>query len=461
MKKIFLHSFVCAALLLLVQVSAFGQQAKYVFYFIGDGMGINQVRATEIFYGKNLSFTQFPFRTFVTTQSASSWVTDSAAGGTALSTGSKTYNGAIGVDADKNAVQNVAEAAKKNGYGVGIITSVGINHATPSAFYGHQKDRNMYDALRSYLDPAKVDYIAGGAILLEKKGHSNDEQEKALAEKGFTLSRDPKTLDAAACKSSLVVLQPDVEKSKLDYDIDRNENSVALKDLVKCGIDYMSANYLKKGFFMMIEGGAIDYACHGNDFGTMVRETRNMDDAMALALEFMEKYPKQTLIVVTADHETGGLLMSTNGYFLDLEPYKYQKCSKDGINDGLAKLREDNPDGVSWEQFKALYREKLGFWDQIKLSIEEEASLMMDYSSAFTKGRHGGPQDRTLYFSYSRCATNAIKMLDKKSHIGWAGGDHSGAPVPLFVKGPCEKYFYNCLDNTDIPKAIKQSMGLK
>lgn len=139
-------------LFLLVALVAKAQQAKYVFYFIGDGMGLNQVNTTEMYLGEQqgrigtepLCFASFPVAGMATTFSASNSITDSAAGGTALATGVKTYNGAIGVDANKERVMSVAERAKRAGKKVGVTTSVSVDHATPAAFYGHQPDRSMY-----------------------------------------------------------------------------------------------------------------------------------------------------------------------------------------------------------------------------------------------------------------------------------------------------------------------------
>ena len=154
----------------LISVVANGQ-AKYVFYFIGDGMGVNQVNGTEMYQAEiqngrigvePLLFTQFPVATMATTFSAKNSVTDSAAAGTALATGKKTYNGAISVGEDKNAIQTVAEKAKKAGKKVGVTTSVSVDHATPAAFYAHQPDRNMNYEIALDLPKANFDFYAGG-----------------------------------------------------------------------------------------------------------------------------------------------------------------------------------------------------------------------------------------------------------------------------------------------------------
>lgn len=160
-------------LLVLMTVTAHGQ-AKYVFYFIGDGMGVNQVNGTEMYQAEfqkgiigvePLLFTQFPVGTMATTFSATNSVTDSAAAGTALATGEKTYNHAISVDVDKNPLQTVAEKAKKAGKKVGVTTSVSVDHATPASFYAHQPDRDMYYEIALDLPKANFDFYAGGGFL--------------------------------------------------------------------------------------------------------------------------------------------------------------------------------------------------------------------------------------------------------------------------------------------------------
>ena len=155
-------------LFMLLAVVAQAQQAKYVFYFIGDGMGLNQVNTTEMYLGEKqgrigtepLCFASFPVAGMATSYSATNSITDSSAGGTALATGVKTYNGAIGVDANKERVMSVAERAKRAGKKVGVTTSVSVDHATPAAFYGHQPDRSMYYEIALQLPEAGFDFKA-------------------------------------------------------------------------------------------------------------------------------------------------------------------------------------------------------------------------------------------------------------------------------------------------------------
>ena len=176
------------------------QQAKYVFYFIGDGMGLNQVNTTEMFLAevegrigiKPLLFPSFPVASHANSHSASNSITDSAAGGTALATGVKTYNNAMGVDADKNPVESFAEKAKKAGKRVGITTSVSIDHATPGSQYSHETHRNMYYEVASWLPKSNFDFFAGSGFLKPDKTYDGKDAPNLFPifeEAGYTLAR--------------------------------------------------------------------------------------------------------------------------------------------------------------------------------------------------------------------------------------------------------------------------------
>ncbi|MDE6181084.1 MAG: alkaline phosphatase, partial [Phocaeicola sp.] len=198
------------------------QQAKYVFYFIGDGMGVNQVLGTEMYRGElegkigvtPLLFTQFPYATIATTFSATNGVTDSAASGTALATGSKTKNGALGVKKDlETSINSVAAWAKNKGCRVGISTSVSVDHATPAAFYAHQGKRGSYYNIGLDLIKANFDFYAGSDFLDPTNKHadnSNSESLYTLANKaGYTIARGYKDYQKKAKQTDkMILLQP-------------------------------------------------------------------------------------------------------------------------------------------------------------------------------------------------------------------------------------------------------------
>ena len=258
-----------------------------------------------------------------TTFSATNSVTDSSAAGTALATGAKTYNGAIGMDDNKSVLQSVAERAKKSGKKVGVTTSVSVDHATPAAFYAHQPDRGMYYEIALDLPKAGFDFYAGGGFL--KPTTTADKKEAPsifpiFEEAGYTVARG---LDEYKSKSvqadKMILIQKEgAEPSCLPYAIDRQEGDLTLAEITESAISFLTKGS-NKGFFLMVEGGKIDWACHGNDPATAFEEVVDMDNAIKVAYEFYKKHPKETLIVVTADHETGGLGLGTGKYELQLK----------------------------------------------------------------------------------------------------------------------------------------------
>ena len=340
-------------LFVLISVAANGQQAKYVFYFIGDGMGVNQVNGTEMYQAElqngrigvePLLFTQFPVATMATTFSATNSVTDSAAAGTALATGKKTYNSAISVGEDKNPIETVAEKAKKAGKKVGVTTSVSVDHATPAAFYAHQADRNMNYEIAVDLTKANFDFYAGGGFLKPDKTYDKKDAPNIFPifeEAGYTVARGYSDYKAKSKDAGKMILIQEEGKdpSCLPYAIDRKSDDLTLAQITESAIDFLTKGK-NKGFFLMVEGGKIDWACHGNDAATVFNEVKDMDDAIKVAYEFYEQHPDETLIVVTADHETGGIVLGKGPYTLNLQALKSQKVSESDYTRIINNLRK-------------------------------------------------------------------------------------------------------------------------
>ena len=300
--------------------TSYAQRAKYVFYFIGDGMGVNQVNGTEMYLAeqegrigvKPLLFTSFPVASMATTFSATNSVTDSSAAGTALATGAKTYNGAIGMDDNKSVLQSVAERAKKSGKKVGVTTSVSVDHATPAAFYAHQPDRGMYYEIALDLPKAGFDFYAGGGFL--KPTTTADKKEAPsifpiFEEAGYTVARglDEYKSKSAQADKMILIQKEGAEPSCLPYAIDRQEGDLTLAEITESAISFLTKGS-NKGFFLMVEGAKIDYAGHSCCLPGSVIEMLSFDLAVAEALKFADENG-QTLVVVTADHETGGLVL--------------------------------------------------------------------------------------------------------------------------------------------------------
>lgn len=458
-------------LFLLVALAAKAQQAKYVFYFIGDGMGLNQVNTTEMYLGEQqgrigtepLCFASFPVAGMATTFSASNSITDSAAGGTALATGVKTYNGAIGVDANKERVMSVAERAKRAGKKVGVTTSVSVDHATPAAFYAHQPNRSMYYEIALQLPEAGFDFYAGSGFL--KPARTFDKKDAPsiypiIEQAGYTIARGIDEYQAkAGGADKMVLIQKDgTDASSLPYAIDRNEDDMTLAQITESAIDFLSRDN-KKGFFLMVEGGKIDWACHSNDPATMVKEVIDLDNAVRVAYEFYKKHPKETLIVITADHETGGLGLGNSNYTLNLKSLDCQKQSVDLLSRALTDLRKSKGNKATWEDVKALLTERMGFWGELTPTWEQEKMLRDEFESSFVRNKV--VFEESLYSKTEPLAAVAKKVLSQMSKLGWTTGSHSAEYVPVFAVGAGSKLFMGKMDNTDIPKRIAKAAGYK
>lgn len=460
------------ALVLLSCNWSFAQQAKYVFYFIGDGMGVNQVQGTELFQGEMkgeiaiepLCFTQFPVSTVATTFSATNGVTDSAAAGTALATGNKTKNGAIGVLKDlETPVNSVAVWAKNSGRKVGVATSVSVDHATPAAFYAHEAGRGSYYNIGADLYAAGFDFYAGSDFMEpdNKKDKSAKNLYKMADEYGYSIARGYNDYTKKSAKADKMILFQSEEASSKDrsaipYAIDRTEKDLTLEEITRSAIDFLSKD-LSKGFFLMVEGGKIDWACHSNDAATAFREVQDLDKAIRQAYEFYKQHPDETLIVVTADHETGGIVLGTGEYRLNLKALENQKMSESGFTKVLNALRKKHKNNVPWEAVKTALTENFGFWDEIKLSEKQEERLISVYENTL-KGQNA-KMEKSEYARDEALAAEAKRIVSEIALIGWTSGGHSAGYVPVFAIGAGAENFSGRLDNTQIPALIAKSAG--
>ena len=466
-------------------------QVKYVFYMIGDGMGINEVFGTQEYNeatGKGpavINFTEFPVRGFITTVSGSSLVTDSAAGATTLASGVKTYNGAIGLDMNEQPVSLITEWAKESGYGTGVATSVGLNHATPAGFTTHATQRGNYEDISFQFIRSKVDFGAGAGFITNRdSGHDNDFFISEARGAGIKVFRGPDFPDVASAPGRVICLSGKDEQ-ELPYAIDRQEGDTSLSDFVDAGIRYLDAKFGNKGFFFMIEGGKIDYGGHGNDAAACFQELNDFAAAVDVVLAFYDKHPDETLIVITADHETGGLMLGAGDYAMNPERMAKQNMS---VNALTAKFREafmparpqgrgqGRPQGQArppfnpetpaytpptWEQVKDFFREHLGLWGEVAVDERSEAAMKATYERTF--GQDGDRENNVanLYAVNTRLVTEAVGYLNRTSGYGWSYGSHSGSPVGLYVKGRTAGAFATVHDNTEVAPTIAKLAGYK
>ena len=466
-------SIILLMFLFALTLSAQGK-AKYVFYFIGDGMGVNQVNAAETYLGalqgrigiQPLCFPSFPYSAFVNTQSATNGVTDSAAGGTALACGQKTKNGTLGMLKDlTTSVSSIADWARQSGAAVGITTSVAIDHATPAAFYAHVKERHEQYTIGKQLVESANDFYAGSDFTIPTdpeypNGPTLYEEANA---KGFTISRGYADYQKRAANAKKMILLQSEEASKADrysipYALDRKDGDLTLTDITRAGIDLlMKKQGEKNGFFMMIEGGKIDWACHANDLA-FIPELIDMDNAVKVAYDFYKQHPDETLIIVTADHETGGIVLSRGLYEINLAAVGNQRITIEKLGKELHKMHDVKGDKLLWDDVKTFLAENFGFWDKISLTDEQTQRL----ESSFKKIMDGTSKDqRTLYQNDDELAVTVRNIMSECAQVGWHVTSHSNGYVPCFAIGVGAEQIHGRIDNTEIPKIVAKAAGWK
>lgn len=448
----------------------FGATPKYVFLFIGDGMSTPQRMVAEEFsraIGEGtLAMNALPFQATTRTCSADSLVTDSAAAATAIACGEKTNNHYSGVDPEGKPVYSCAVAAQEAGKKVGIVSTVTITHATPAGFYAHRKSRGDLYGIALDLANSGFDYFAGGGLdnRFDDKTHSEycGNAYDYAAQKGY---RIVKTRD------EFLALQPSDGKILTRFRDGALDNAIDITEVKDPSLDELVAKAIEmldneKGFFLMAEGGRVDWAGHANDAATNLREVLALDKAVKVALAFQEKHPEETLVVVTGDHETGGLSMgfAGTGYAIFPERLSEQTMSVGTFESRVKKLFEKNPN-LSFDEIKPLVSEAFGFKfkgpdvknnDPMRLHSAEEKELRtaFEHDVAFHKSK---VEENTKYDGEKRYLFGGACriVMSHKCGLGWSSGAHTAMPVLTTAKGCCAEQFVGFIENTDIAKKIK------
>jgi len=315
------------SLLLCVSCSSVPTERKVdnIIFCIGDGMGLGQVafaRMKSAGLDGKLQTEQMPVTGIMRTHSADSAVTDSAASGTAMACGFKTNNGMVNVLPDGEQCVTILEAAKDIQMSTGLVATSAITHATPACFASHVKSRGMETKIAEQLIENKVNVMFGGGrhfFLPRTDKNSKRTDDRNLIDEakkvGYCYIKTAKELDCVSGSYVLGLFQLDALTTK--------QPEPSLAELTKKAVEILSKD--KKGFFLMVEGSQIDWACHGNDPDYCLRETLLFDEAVGKAMEFA-KADKHTLVIVTADHETGGLVI--NGSDMECKKLKLNWSTK-------------------------------------------------------------------------------------------------------------------------------------
>lgn len=454
------------AILVTLAISASATQPKYIFYFIGDGMGMGPVIATEMYNRQVLlnpepiTMLNFPVVGIAMTYSASSPVTDSAAAGTALSTGVKTNNGMLGMNPDTVSVTSIARILKDDGYGIGIVTSVAPDDATPGAFYAHVPKRSMYYEIGVQAAECGYEFIAGAGLRGEKdsKGNSTGLLE-VLASNNVDVVRGEDALKESTSERILLLNSPGTEPHNIGYTIDSLDNVLTLPIITQSCLDHL-LKYSPDSFFMMVEGGNIDHALHGNDGGAAIKEILNFNEAIDIAVNFYKQHPLETLIVITADHDTGGMSIgnSFTGYNAFLKNIDYQKVSKEEFN-RYCKAILNNEQEYTWEDMKQYLTDNLGFWKYLTLNENQDKLLKEKFDATFNL--RNSEDQKTLYANFNAFVADVFKVFNDISGIGFIASSHTGNPVPIIALGVGADDFSHLNNNIDIPVTILNIVNKK
>ena len=464
-----LHKWLMAgALAIIGALGATAQQTpKYIFYFIGDGMGPGPVMAAmnynRIVNGHDqLLMTALPVSSRAQTWSASSPVTDSAAGGTALATGSKTRNGMIGMNADTVAVYSVAKELKDKGYGIGLVTNCAADDATPAAFYAHQPNRSMYYEIGKDAASSGFDFIAGAGLrgAKDKKTKKPTDLYEVLAENNVQVLRGAQGVKQVyTSESQRIMLLNPLDYGGLNnmgYVIDgvgADSIGMTLRDAARACLYHLEKNSPDR-FFMMVEGGLIDHALHGNDGASAIREILDFDETLRLAYDFYLAHPDETLIIVTADHDTGGMATGNNvmGYNAHYKNIDYATISKSAFSDFCKSLLKSRR-VYTWEDMQQTLTDELGFYTHIKISDAQEAELEASYKKTFID--RTAVDQKGLYDDSNAFAALVFKIYNDNTGFGYTSTHHTGNFVPVFAIGVGAEGLMRTLNNIDIPAHIR------
>ncbi|RKD22411.1 alkaline phosphatase [Caminicella sporogenes DSM 14501] len=447
---------------------------KYVFYFIGDGLGAAQRQIAEYFLQEKtgdksakLLINQLPVAGINTTYSASSLVTDSAAAGTALATGHKTNNGIISKLPDGTDIKTLVEAAEEKGMATGIATTTRLTHATPAVFASHNESRsNENEIAVDFLD-SNVEFFAGGGArhflpqgwvddmpsMNGSKRKDNRNLLKEFADKGYKIFYGKEQSDKFRNykpKGQEKVLAT-FTLSHLPYEIDRihdtNNQVPSLAEITKKGIEVLSK--YPNGFFFMIEGGRIDHACHTNDAVGAIHDILAFDAAVKEAYKFYKEHPDETLIVVVGDHETGGMgLGFSKNYYLKLNELLDVKAS---VGDVLAKKYNGDRDAY----FKYI-AENFGLDN---LTEKEKAEIIKAMDLVDKKAEYDVAKYGPSYYNPVAVATTHV--ISKRANIEWTTFAHSGTSIPMSAVGVGSEKFTGFKDNTEIARTLASIMGVE
>ena len=374
------------------------EKAKYIFLFIGDGMGFPTISMTEAYMSykagkfgvETLTFTKFPCMGISSTYSANSYITCSAAAGTAIATGHKTDNGRLGTSPDGTPLRAFTHDLKEDGYKVGIISNAPVNHATPACFYSSPEHRGAYVEIIRSIPETGIEFLSGSGIKGYYPADGGEDSETFLKKNGYSVYWGRDEYENRNHDDEKIILCQAHNKGKeaKEYFVDgyEREDALRLPEIFKACLDFLGD---EEPFFIMCEGGMIDWVAHSNNTIPTALHVQEMHDAIKLAYEFYLQHPDETLIVVTSDHDTGGPSMGFGNEWMG--------------------------DQLHWEVLDSAWNAAGG-----RNTLDEAEN----------------------------------KKLNESAFIGWPTTHHTGADVPVYAIGKGAERFCGKMDNTDFKTKI-------
>lgn len=442
-----------------------GKTPKYIFMFIGDGMSFAQVSTAEMFLGKQpmnpkphqLNFTKFPVHGSLMTQDSTSFIPDSASTATSLASGYKTLSGVINMnESTTTKYKPITENLKENGYKIGIVTSVPITHATPAAYYAKVPHRNQTYEIGKQLAASGFDYFGGGDFD-QKTGPNKDQKHiyEVVADAGYKIVNTKDEIMALNNKSGKVVaISPVLDGTAMKYEIDRDKaaGELSLSDFVKKGIDVLvDKPNSPNPFFMMVESGKIDWANHANDAAASIHDTIAFADSVQVALDFYNKHPNDTLILVTADHECGGLSIGFanteySTYFDKLKPVKMSYVE---FNKIVKQYKDSKPSEPKLADLMPHITANYGItgFTPYETSLLQAALNRTMNPIAY---KDMSEQEKILYGSYDPFTVKLCHIVNSRAGLAFTTYSHTGLPVPVYAVGVGAEIFDGFYDNTGI-----------
>jgi alkaline phosphatase len=425
-------------------------QARNVIILIGDGMGPSQFAAAWYFsnrqLNKDLHMSELMKKgrtAYLMNDTADAMVTESAAAAGQIATGERMMAGAISMAADsKTPVRTIMEIAKAKKMATGLVTTSGITDATPAAFASHLAKRSDESSAAEQELNFGVDVLMGGRrqyFLPESVGGKRKDSRNLLDEArnaGYTVAQTADEMKAAPAGKILGLFN----MGNMSYEIDRAASAEpSLAEMTDKALQTLSKN--RNGFFAMIEGGRIDHAAHVNDAPATIRDTLAFDDAVGVAMDFVKKNPA-TLLIVTADHETGG--MALIGHSKESKAYVGMDLPAiDKATVSFQRMAEQWGDKPTAERIKEVVKQSMA----ITLTDEEAATVAED------SVRKLDPNNYTAKYMHSLAF-----VLRPYLRVGWGSQTHTASPLFLIGEGPGSKKISGLMHNTEVFTVMKAAL---